>query len=1036
MRPFDSIKGKLIIFGLSISLIPITIITVTHYLIGREQLREHQIKVLSMIAGSEKIHLLALLESKKGRVSDFSSDGLIRDHLERINKGGVSKDRLSITLNTHLIKNKKPLDPDIISIILLDAKGIIVASTIKGLIGKDLSNTEVFLKGMSMPQGSAYVDLSEFNSLCDRNSIHVAVPLTSRRSAGGNRIGLIINCYDLNLLNKITLSLTGVSKTGEVYLVNRNKRMLSESRFIKDAVLKQKVDTEPVRKIVTSGQEMMGIYPDYRGVQVVGVSTYLPEYAWILIAEMDKSELFAPLKLLGIIAIILGSSSGVTVIIMGIFFAVSISRPINILKDATERFAMSKFRQRVSLVRNDEIGKLAESFNKMVDEIEEKNRSLTISEARFRGVFEQAAVGVALIDTATGRFLKCNKKYSDIAGYSMEEMHLLTFQEITHPEDIQADADNLKQLVDGIIRQYSLEKRYLRKDGSVVWINLNVSPTWEIGEIPSYHIAIAEDITERKRMEEHIKKQSYVLEHSPGSIIITDVDGNIEYVNSKFTRCYGYTLQEVVGKNPSLLKADNLRGEDYRELWQTIKSGKEWRGEFHNRKKNGEYCWQLTAISPLKNSQGKISNFVAAQESLDEVKQGEAELKKARDAALRANEAKSLFLSSMSHELRTPMNSILGFTQLLQSDTKEALSETQKENIGHISRSGNHLLNLINDVLDLSRIDAGKLMISPENVCIDSVVAEVIAIVESPHTQEARVKNITINDRTKQSGVFISADRTRLKQVITNLLSNAVKYNKTGGTVNISYEFLDDDMVRLVIEDSGPGIAKKSLKYLFEPFDRLGKETSNIEGTGIGLTITKRLVELMGGDIGVESVVGKGSKFYIDFKQVKPVAPEMSKVEDVTEKQFRYETSGKKTLLYIEDNPANLKLVQNILKRRPHIDMLNAMQAESGIALARTHHPDVILVDINLPDMDGYGALKILKSCDDTKGIPVIAISASAMTKDIERGMAAGFLDYITKPINVNQFLGVLDTVIAQHSRNQNNPSLSLPLQGGDERGI
>ncbi len=383
----------------------------------------------------------------------------------------------------------------------------------------------------------------------------------------------------------------------------------------------------------------------------------------------------------------------------------------------------------------------------------------------------------------------------------------------------------------------------------------------------------------------------------------------------------------------------------------------------------------------------------------------EASLRDSMENALRANRAKSIFLSSMSHELRTPMNSILGFAQLLDSDSVGSLSESQKQNVKYILKSGNHLLELINEVLDLSGIESSVVKITLESVEIDTAINDAITSVE----QRADESSIKVNFLTESGAQYIMADNTRLKQILINLLTNAIKYNIVGGSVTIWVESPTDKILRINIKDTGPGIPKEKHDVMFEPFNRLGVEALNIEGTGIGLTITKRLVEMMGGSIGVESEERKGAKFYVDFK--KAVFPVIitDKNEDAVVEENEAEIIKRYTMLYVEDNPANLKLVESILQRRPNISLLSASQAQPGIELARSHQPNIILMDINLPDMDGYEALKLLECYDDTKNIPVIAISANAMPKDIERGKSAGFKDYVTKPINVNKFLEVVD---------------------------
>ncbi len=381
------------------------------------------------------------------------------------------------------------------------------------------------------------------------------------------------------------------------------------------------------------------------------------------------------------------------------------------------------------------------------------------------------------------------------------------------------------------------------------------------------------------------------------------------------------------------------------------------------------------------------------------------ELMTAMEETKAANDAKSTFLSSMSHEIRTPMNSILGFAQLLLSNQNEPLSDSQKLNVEHILNSGNLLLKLINEVLDLSSIESGKLQISLESIEIASVIDDVVASVKPI---ELKYK-INLTNSVEHSGHYVTVDYTRLKQILINLLSNAIKYNRVDGKVTVWTELTKTNMIRINIEDTGTGIAMDSLDSLFEPFNRLGAEALSIEGTGIGLTITKRLVELMGGSIHVESTVGRGTKFSVEFEKSEAPVSETDKAEDVSDSYQHLDKTERKTLLYVEDNPANLKLVENILKRRPNTVLLSASRAQHGIEIAKAQHPDVVLMDINLPVMDGYEALRILKNLDDTKRIPVIAISASAMPEDIEKGKASGFIDYITKPININNFLEVVD---------------------------
>ena len=384
-------------------------------------------------------------------------------------------------------------------------------------------------------------------------------------------------------------------------------------------------------------------------------------------------------------------------------------------------------------------------------------------------------------------------------------------------------------------------------------------------------------------------------------------------------------------------------------------------------------------------------------------KQAEAEMIRSRDEADRANRAKSEFLSRMSHELRTPLNAILGFAQLLEMDQ---LKEDQLESVAHIRKGGRHLLDLINEVLDIARIESGKLSLSLEPVDLIAVIEESMAMME-PLAAE---KDIRL-DRTfevSSTDRYVKADRQRLKQIILNLVSNGIKYNRPGGSVTVTGRDFGDRFGFEVL-DTGLGFSEKDLESLFTPFDRLGAENSDVEGTGLGLALSKRLAEAMGGDIEVVSELGRGSTFLMGLPKAEdpvPVQGAASAAEGAAPSP-----SADVTLLYIEDNLSNLQLVERILHHRPQVELLSAMQGRLGIDLARKHAPDLILLDVNLPDIPGGEVLRTLKSDPRTARIPVVMLSADATSGQIERNKAAGADDYLTKPLDVAGFLHLIDRV-------------------------
>ncbi|UQB41735.1 response regulator [Thiomicrospira microaerophila] len=389
----------------------------------------------------------------------------------------------------------------------------------------------------------------------------------------------------------------------------------------------------------------------------------------------------------------------------------------------------------------------------------------------------------------------------------------------------------------------------------------------------------------------------------------------------------------------------------------------------------------------------------------DMVEQRTAQMTQAKEEAERANKTKSEFLSSMSHELRTPMNAILGFAQLLEYD--DELTADQRENIGEILKAGRHLLILINEVLDLAKVESGKVDLSMEPVELKPLIHDCISLVQP----QAERHGIQLASHCEPQQ-FVCADLTRLKQSLINLVSNAIKYNRENGRVDVWVEPQEHGGYRIAVQDTGQGIAPEKIKQLFEPFNRLGAEGGAIEGTGIGLTITRRIIELMHGQVGVTSQVGVGSCFWIDL----PLAEPDVQHPDLQQASFKLNPPGlvgrfteRKTLLYIEDNPANLRLVERIIASVDGLELLTAQEPELGINLAISTEPALILLDINLPGMSGYQVLDYLKKQPGLKSVPIIALTANAMPKDIEKGLKAGFDDYLTKPIQVPIFLERLE---------------------------
>ena len=518
--------------------------------------------------------------------------------------------------------------------------------------------------------------------------------------------------------------------------------------------------------------------------------------------------------------------------------------------------------------------------------------------------------------------------------------------------------------------------------------------------------------------------QNAILTSANFSIIATDEKGIIQLFNVGAERMLGYRAAEVVNRiSPSdIHDPEEVRARAQAlsmELATTIAPGfealafKASRGiediyELTYICKDGSCFPAIVSITALRDDFGAIIGYLLIGTDNSVRKRVELELNEAMAVADKANRAKSDFLSSMSHELRTPLNAILGFAQLVESGSP-APTPSQKRNIDQILKAGWYLLELINEILDLALIESGRLTLSAEPVSLVEVMLECRAMIEP----QAQKRGIGMTFPQFDIPYFVNADRTRVKQVLINLLFNAIKYNKPGGSVAIECSQSQSDSIRISVRDTGVGLAPEQLSQLFQPFNRLGKESSAEEGTGIGLVVTKRLVELMGGTIGVDSVVGVGSVFWFEFSLT--TAPKLEILEAELAALVRpamLDGTPLRTLLYVEDNPANLELVEQLIARRADLRLLTAADGNLGIEFARAYLPEVILMDINLPGISGIEAMKFLRADPLTAHIPIIALSANAVPGDIEKGLEAGFFNYITKPIKVNQFMDALDVAL------------------------
>jgi PAS domain S-box-containing protein len=534
-------------------------------------------------------------------------------------------------------------------------------------------------------------------------------------------------------------------------------------------------------------------------------------------------------------------------------------------------------------------------------------------------------------------------------------------------------------------------------------------------------------ITEMRRPDTVLKSevlQKAILTSASFSIIATDEKGTIQVFNAGAERMLGYPAAEIVGRlSPSDLHDPQEVAARARalslELATPIAPGfealafKASRGiedvyELTFICKDGSRFPAVVSITALRDDHDEVIGYLLIGANNSARKQVELDLRIAMAIGEKASRAKSEFLSNMSHELRTPLSAILGFAQLMESGTPRP-TISQKRSIDQILHAGWYLLELINEILDLALIESGKLSLSFEPILLAEVLSECRVMMEP----QAQKRGVSLTFPSFLDRRFVKADRTRVKQVLINLLSNAIKYNRTGGTVAVDCNASSAERIRIGVTDSGEGLAPDKLAQLFQPFNRLGQEANDEEGTGIGLVVCRRLIELMGGAIGVESTVGKGSMFWIELNlTAEKQSSADATLPAATDPTLVRADAQLRTLLYVEDNPANLMLVEDLIARRTDIRLLSARDGDTGIEIARTSLPDVILMDINLPGISGIKALKILAADPATAQIPVIALSANAIPRDIAKGLEAGFFRYLTKPIKINEFMETLDLTL------------------------
>ncbi|MDH5545050.1 MAG: PAS domain-containing protein [Gammaproteobacteria bacterium] len=641
-----------------------------------------------------------------------------------------------------------------------------------------------------------------------------------------------------------------------------------------------------------------------------------------------------------------------------------------------------------------------------IDQRKKNEQRLSLIEQRFNLSQRHAKYGVWDWNIRTNDLYWSNQ-IGPLLGIGDGEIdaNYADFVNATHPDDREYVAEVIRAAIENGA-EYNIEHRVVWADGTIRWILETGDVIFDENGVPLNMIGVARDVTEHHHANVALKESAKLLNSAQAIAHVGhwswDVISGKLFWSDEIYRIFGYSPGEF---EPTYKKfIETLHPDDIERIKiseeQAFSQGKPHSIDHRIIRKDGSIAWvheEAIAITDERNQPIRLTGTV---QDITERKKLEQQLADKITQAEAANYAKTTFLSHMSHELRTPLNGILGFAQIMET---EKLSAGLAGYVKEIMNSGWHLLDLVDDLLDLSRVETGAIDLKPEPVNLKDLIRECQSMI-SPMLKE---RQLMFSANFEDSAAVILADRRRLKQILINLLSNAIKYNRPNGEVQVFCQ-LSGEHLRINIRDTGQGIPEHLMPRLFTPFDRLGKEGIEESGTGIGLALVKRLADAMGCELGVESIEGVGSTFWLEFNLANELPNALLDQDSDVHKADNKQLNNTIRVLYVEDNPANLRLIQGFLSNRPNFELMAATTAVAGLDLARTQIPDVILMDIKLPDMSGFEALARLRTVRETAHIPVIAVSAVAHEQDVAAGLRAGFFRYITKPVN----LGLLEKTI------------------------
>jgi len=1029
-------KISSIIFSLISATGVVTIVTIA--LVSKQMMEAEIYKHLEDIAVSRASHIETLLVEHQDVIEILATESIFVE-------AGTNPNTQRVALLQKRMKNVvAQVDDHISRIRVLDKNGNVIASTHSHLGIDTKGNAEIFAHGKE----GIYIRDIHTSTITGTKVFSLSTPIMVK----GEFVGIVIANIEVeDQLYQITTNITGLGNTGDIYLINKDGYMITPSRFMEDTFLKVKVDSLEAKKCFTTLEiTKINNYADYSGKLVIGTHHAIEGMDWCLLAEIDAEEALAPVnrlvRLMALFFMLLLAVSS----LLAFFTAKNITCPIIKLQRRSEEIEKGNWDYQVSIDTQDEIGQFSRAFDSMtvrlknaqekllsyqdkleiqvaerttelshriqeieLQKMEIQNLALDLeaSQQRYKNLVNSIDGVVWEADAKTFQFTFVSQQAERLTGYPLENwLNQPTFwAEQIHPDDREwaikycVNATKHKQ-------DHNFEYRMITVDNRTIWLKDLVTVVVE-NDQPVKLCGVMFDITESKQAEQALLESEEqfrkMFEEGPIGMVIASPDFRFTKVNAAFCQMLGYTEAELLQLNViDISYPDDMTKN--RELIQKALNGEIFFYQQEKRyiRKDGKLVWGHLAVSFFYNDDGEMMHFLAKVENITERKQAEIALRQAKEEAESANRAKSEFIANMSHEIRTPMNAVIGFSDILAS---KITNKQHKSYLNSIQTAGKSLLTLINDILDLSKIEAGRLDIQYEPVNPPVIFTELQQIF-SLKIAEKNLEFIMEIDENLPKALFL--DETRLRQVLLNLIGNAIKFTDSGYIklcANNIYTEDDHSKVNLImaVEDSGIGIPADQQALIFESFRQQdGQSTRQYGGTGLGLAITKRLVEMMNGQISVESRPGKGSRFEIALHEVK-VAVTLKAVMPDNIFDFNKITFEKAQILVVDDIESNRNLIAEYLSP-VNLEVICAENGLKALLFAEEYHPALILMDIRMPEMNGYEATKHLKNNLNTADIPVIALTASVALNKRAKIEAHGFDGFLAKPVNISELLSEL----------------------------